>query len=279
MSIGRKEVSWDTWYGGTMAARKAASKPTKKKAVGGSFAAVVRKVVGEALPAYRFVDTQGGSGPLVRFQRPADAIVEHVVFQKGLHGADWFRVNLVASFVGPGALGPREHVLSEGGKLGPDVRWESDAELEAALRSACALLEPKAKELFGAFEEAAPRYAKLFGDLPLHYAVWMKAQGASLPPEQFRGEEKVEAFDAFFAWLGRKKLVDDDLPGDLLTCLWRFWHEARPMRESDYDPEDYYDCAQCSAFVRRARATLTQHALEGFGTHYALVCAKHRSRG
>lgn len=103
----------------------------------------------------------------------------------------------------------------------------------------------------------------------------MKAEGAALAPARFQGEEKVEAFDAFFAWLRRKKLVDDALPGDLLTCLWRFWHEARPMRESDYDPEDYYDCTRCSAFVRRARATLVPHPLEGFGTHYALVCAKH----
>lgn len=267
-----------------MAARKATALPAKKKttkakATKSSFAAVVRAVMEEALPGYRFVDTQGGSGSLVRFQRPAEGVVEHVVFQKGLHGADWFRVNLDASFEGPGALGPHAHTLLEGVTLGPDVRWETGAELETALRSACARLEAKAIDAFAPFEKAVSRYAALFGDLPLHYATWLKGEGASLSPEQFRGEEKVEAFDAFYAWLGAKKLRDDDLPGDLLTCLWRFWHEARPMRESDYDPEDYYDCTQCSAFVRRARASLTQHALPGFGTHYALVCAKHAPRG
>lgn len=256
-----------------MAARKAVAKPAK--APKSSFAALVKKIVGETLPAYRFLDTSGGSGPLVRFERPAAGVVEHVVFQKGLHGADWFRVNLFASFVGPGALGPHEHVLAEGDSLGPDVRWKGDAELEAALRNACAQLEGKAEAVFGPFEKAAPRYEKLFGELLGHYAAWMKAEGAALAPAQFQGEEKVEAFDAFFAWLRRKKLVDDALPGDLTTCLWRFWHEARPMRESDYDPEDYYDCTRCSAFVRRARASLVEHTLQGGGKHFALVCAKH----
>lgn len=100
-----------------MAARKAVAKPAK--AAKSSFAALVKKIVGETLPAYRFLDTSGGSGPLVRFQRPAVGVVEHVVFQKGLHGADWFRVNLFASFTGPGALGPRELVLAEGDGSAP----------------------------------------------------------------------------------------------------------------------------------------------------------------
>jgi hypothetical protein len=49
----------------------------------------------------------------------------------------------------------------------------------------------------------------------------------------------------------------------------------RSMREIDYDPNDYYDCTKCSAFVRRVRARLERHKVDGFGVHYALVCNKH----
>ncbi len=252
----------------------ASSNARSKKVASPSFASVVRATMSELHPAYRFLDTTGGSGPLVRFERPSKSVVEHVVFQKGLHGASWFRVNLFPSFAGPGAMGEREHTLNDGTSLGPDVYWKDSAELQAALRDACARLEAKAKTFFGPFEKNASRYTKLFGALPGHYTAWMKAVGDKLPSEQFRGETKIEAFDSFFQWLGAKKLTTG-LPGDLETSMWRFWHEARPMRESDYDKDDYYYCTRCPAFVRRARAKLVKHPVKGFGTHYALVCGKH----
>lgn len=252
----------------------------KKRAVKASFAAVVRRVMAQALPAYRFVETSGGSGPLVTFARPAGParprLVEHVMFQKGLHGADWFRVSFFASLEGRVATGTSAHTLLDGAELGSDVRWKDDAALEAAVAAACAHVEAAAARYFAPFEKQYARFDALFGDLVAHYSAWLRAEGAQLPAAAFRddGDGRLPAFEAFRAWLGRRKLTPR-LPGDLETPLWRFWHSGRPMRESDYDPADYYDCTRCTAFVRRARARLVTSKLAGFGTHFALVCAKH----
>ena len=102
-------------------AKKAPKKASKKPATKSSFAALVRRAMSEKLPSYRFIDTTGGSGPLVTFERArahahASAVaprglVESVVFQKGLHGGTWFRVNLFPSFDGAVAMGPTQHAL------------------------------------------------------------------------------------------------------------------------------------------------------------------------
>jgi hypothetical protein len=245
-----------------------------------SFAAVVRKAMAEALPAYRFLETAGGSGPLVSFERPNPAasrgLREQVVFQKGLHGADWFRVNLFPMFEGTAAVGTTEHALWEGETLGPEVRWEDDAKLESAIAEACRTLEKKAAAFFAPFEKLAPKYGVLLGRLVEHYAAWLDAEGKNLPPQDFKDndEGKIAAYETFRRWLDRKKLTAG-LKGDLDTCLWRFWNAARPMRTVDYDKGDYYYCSQCPAFIRPARGRLVKHKVTGFGDHFALVCTKH----
>lgn len=58
----------------------------KKKTAKLSFAKVVRRVMSEQLPAYRFLATTGGSGPLVTFERPnrlaKKGLRETVMFDK-----------------------------------------------------------------------------------------------------------------------------------------------------------------------------------------------------
>ena len=109
-----------------MAAAKAKAKAKGAKAKGGgksAFAAIVKKAMAEAAPAWRYVDTTGGSGPLVTFAKEpgkkTPRLLETVVFQKGLHGASWFRVNLFPSFEGPIAASTTEHALFEGETVGP----------------------------------------------------------------------------------------------------------------------------------------------------------------
>ncbi len=239
----------------------------------------------EKLPSYRFIDTTGGSGPLVTFERAhahASAVaphglVESVVFQKGLHGGTWFRVNLFPSFEGAVAMGPTQHALWEGETLGPDFSWKNDKELEPAIIAACGRLEASAKKFFAPFEKQRVKYDALFGNLLAHYADWLKTVGKNLPPDAFVDDEssgKLPAFEDFCGWLAKKKLTQG-VKGDLQTSLWRFWHGARPMRESDYRHDDYYDCTKCKAFVRRKRGRLEKHKLAGFGDHFAFVCPKH----
>lgn len=263
----------------TATAKKAAPKKKTKSGAKVSFANVVRRLMSETLPEYRFVSTTGGSGPLVTFERPTAAspnLREQVVFQKGLHGASWFRVNFFPMFEGPTALGTTEHSIYEGETLGADVSWKDDAKLEPLLVSACAKLEGAAKKFFGPFEKKSAKYEALLGALVTHYAAWLDAVGKKLPPEQFQRREgtEPEAFVSFRAWLAKAKLTQG-LSGNVDTCLWRFWTGGRPMRESDYEKDRYYDCSQCKAFVRRSRAHLVKHKVAGFGDHYALVCAKH----
>jgi hypothetical protein len=256
-----------------------AAKKTSKKV---SFADAVRKAMSAHAPQYRFTDTSGGSGPLVRFERPHKTkaknglLVEVVMFQKGLHGADWFRVNFFPSFEAPAAIGTTSHALWEGATLGKDVSWKTTDELTDALDVACAALEKKAQTFFVPFEKETPKLDVLLGSLVSLYVDWLETVGSKLPMDQFKDDDggKLPAYESFRKWLDAKKLTKG-FKGDLDTCLWRFWHGARPMREIDYDKSDYYDCTKCGAFVRRARATLTKHKVPGFGVHYALVCNKH----
>ncbi len=252
----------------------------KKKTPKLSFAKVVRRVMSEQHPEYTFLETTGGSGPLVTFERPnrfrAKGLRETVMFQKGLYGADWFRVTFYATFEAPGAMGPTEHSLEAGTELGPDVRWKTNEELENAVLTACKALEKKAAKLFLPFEKHVPKYTVFLGRLVPHYTTWLRAVGEKLDPEMFKDSEdnEIPAFEDFRRWLAKKKLTQG-FKGSVEMVLWHFWHGARPMRESDYDKNDYYDCTRCKAFVRRARATLVKRKVPGFGTHFALVCAKH----
>jgi hypothetical protein len=198
-----------------------------------------------------------------------------VTFQKGLHGADWFRVTLSASYEGPGATGTISHVLGMT-TLGKDASWASGQELVAALDKQCRGLDRRARTFFGPFEKSRARMDAFYGDLLRHYGAWLKTEGSALPIEEFRmGEEGNRippAFEAFQRWVRRKGLASG-LRG---VHLWPFWHQGRPMREIDYEDDDYYDCTKCSAFLRRARARLEKRRVPGFGTAYALVCNKHR---
>lgn len=253
-----------------------------KKAQKASFAVAVREAMTTHNAKYRFVETTGGSGPLVSFERPHAAkakvgrLREVVTFQKGLHGADWFRVNLFPTFEAGGATGTIDHTLWAGQTLDKDVSWETSDQLATALNAAAKSLEAKAKKFFTPFERETSRLDALFGRLVEHYARWLKEEGSTLSMDRFKDDDagKLPAFVAFTDWLEKKKLTQG-LKGDVDGCLWRFWHSGRPMREIDYDPNDYYDCTECSAFVRRARATLKRRKVPGFGVHHALVCNKH----
>ena len=55
-----------------------------------------------------------------------------LMFQKGLYGADRFRVTLHASYEGPGATGTISH-LQRTAILGKDVSWTSGEELVVGL--------------------------------------------------------------------------------------------------------------------------------------------------
>ena len=265
-------------------AASAAKKAAPKKAAKASFAEHVRRHVAEACAGWRFVETSGGSGPLVTFERPAPKSAPHlrerVVFQKGLHGADWFRVNFFPSIEGAGASGPLEHALFEGATLGPDVRWATDAELDAALAAACARVEGAAEKEFAPAERHYAALDALFGDLVGHYTRFLAKEGAKLPPEAFFDDEEsnpptIAAFDAFRAALAKAKLLPVDPKLDLETPLWRFWHSGRPMRATDYRKDDYYDCTKCGAFTSFKRGKLVASKLAGFGVHHAFVCGKH----
>lgn len=265
---------------------KTKAAPKTKRAPKASFADAVKRAMERDCPAYRYVSTGGGSGPLVTFARPAPArarhLREHVVFQKGLHGASWFRVNLFATIEGPGANGPMEHTVLEGASLGRDVSFAADAELEAALAAACAGLEAGAAKIFARVEKAYAPLDRLFGGLVAHYTQFLKTDGAKLAPDDFVETEgsnppTIVAFDAFMRFLGKKKLLVGDKAIDLVTPIWRFWHNGRPMRASDYRKGDYYDCAKCGAFVSFKRGTLAPRRVAGFGTHHAFVCQKHRA--
>jgi hypothetical protein len=232
------------------------------------------------LPAWVFVGTTGGSGPLVTFERPVTVrsrrgrLSESVTFQKGLHGADWFRVTLSASYEGPAATGTMHHVRGTT-TLGEDVSWTSGEELVVALDAQCKKLERRASTFFQPFEKSRARMDALYGDLLKHYGAWLRTEGSALPIEGFWMPEeepnRIPAYEAFERWVRRKRLT----AGLRDVDLWPFWHEGRPMREIDYEKDDYYDCSKCSAFVRRARARLEKLRVPGFGTAYALVCKKH----
>lgn len=263
---------------------KAQVKAKAKRPAKASFAESVKRLMKSACPSYRYVSTGGGSGPLITFERPVSArtphLEEHVVFQKGLHGASWFRVNLFAVIKGAGANGPMEHTVLEGASLGPDVRYETDAALEAALDAACAGLERGAAKTFAPIEKRYSALDRLFGGLVAHYSQFLATDGAKLAPDDFVEVEgsnppKVAAFDAFVRFLAKKKLSFDGAKIDLETPLWRFWHNGRPMRATDYRKGDYYDCSKCDAFVSLSRGKLAPRKVSGFGVHYAFVCKKH----
>lgn len=232
----------------------------------------------EQVPTWRFVESAGGSGPLLTFQRPNSAsgrgLREEVVFQKGLHGASWFRVNLTPVVEGPAAMGTMRHVLWEGETLGPDVRWKEDIELVEQLRCACSDLERRARAFFRPFE--APRCTALFSGLVDQYLAWFSSDGVVLPLDAFAEDDEggVHTFESFSRWLDRRRLTRG-LPFDVRTPLRRFWNEGRPMRRDDYDPGDFYGCSRCGSFIRPARGRLVAHRLAGFGRHFTLVCSRH----
>lgn len=268
-----------------MAAAKAKAKAKGAKAKGGgksAFAAIVKKAMAEAAPAWRYVDTTGGSGPLVTFAKEpgkkTPRLLETVVFQKGLHGASWFRVNLFPSFEGPIAASTTEHALFEGETLGPDLGFEDEDALHAAVSAECARLDKTAAKFFARFEKAYPKLDKLFGNLVGHYAAWLADPkgGAALAPEAFAMDDagKCPAFDAFAKHLAKKKLTWKEKVLDLETPLWRFWNGGRPMRKADYQKGDYYDCTVCKDFVALSRGTLVKKKAAG-GEHWAFVCKKH----
>ncbi len=249
-----------------------------------SFADAVRRHMKGACPGYRFLSTSGGSGPLVTFERASPAkmreLKERVVFQKGLHGASWFRVSFFADIEGAGANGGVEHTVLEGAPLGKDVSFESNSALEAALGEACARLEATAARVFAPVEKRFRDLDRLFGHLVAHYSRFLAAEGAKLSSDDFVETEgsnpsTVVAFDAFVRSLVKQKLIFKDSKIDLATPLWRFWHDGRPMRASDYRKGDYYDCATCRAFVSFSKGKLVPRKVSGFGVHHAFVCNKH----
>ncbi len=250
-------------------------KPASPKKPGTSFAALVRKHMAAALPGWPHLETGGGSGPLISFQRPTPEqprLRELVVFQKGLHGADWLRVNLFPVFLGEGVAGATlEHTLWEGEHVGRDAAWTTAEECDAIVQRACAGLEQACATFFAPYEQAYPRFEALLGPLVQHYLDWLAASGSRLPPQDFvaREEGPLPAFDAWRSTLGERL---EGLPGELETPLWRFWHGGRPMRREDYHPGDYYDCARCGAFTAFARGRVVPSADP---RHHAFVCKKH----
>ncbi|MGC4064797.1 MAG: hypothetical protein QM784_09165 [Polyangiaceae bacterium] len=260
-------------------AKQSSSSDGAAPAASKGFAGLVRRSAESVLPNYRFVGTSGGSGPVVTFHRPSEheRLRELVVFQKGLRGSDWFRVNFIPMFVGAGTSGSTmEHELAEGTPLGPDVHWSTDAELASALAATCAGVEARAAQVFEAYERAYPAFEALFGDLVEHYSSWFSAKGHELPLDAFV-ENDAGAIIAFDVW--KASLEGDGLfegiASDLLTPLWRFWHNGRPMRREDYRRDDYYDCSRCGAFTSFARGTLVKAEDTTFGEHYVFVCKKH----
>lgn len=258
-------------------AAKAPPKNAAKAAKGGAFASEVRAAVAKHWPALQFVETGGGSGPIVTFALPtkSKALKESVVFQKGLHGADWFRVNLFVSAV-TDASNEAEFTIWQICPE-PDRRWTDPTEMSALIEATAANLKQEATKVFAPFDKASAKLEKLFGGLTAHYAAWLDGVGRKLPPEAFVEDEETRvltAFDSFKEALTKKKLFEGT-PGELDTPLWQFWHGGRPMREEDYRDDDYYDCTRCNAFVRRKRARLVMQKDPHIGKRYELVCSKH----
>ncbi len=199
----------------------------KKKKL--SFADAARRAMRAHNPRHRFLETTGGSGPLVSFESVAikakkGRLRELVMLQKGLHGADWFRVNLYPIFEGSAASGAMEHTLWAGRTLGKNVSWKRDPELEASLDVACSSLEPSSKMFFTRFEKQLGKVDSLFGSLVTLYTQWLRAEGEAIPRGDFKDDDagNLPAYESFRKSLLKKKLLTG-VGGDIDTCLWRFW--------------------------------------------------------
>ena len=171
-----------------------------------------------ALPAYRFVRTTGGSGPLVEFRAPdrAKRIAQTIVFQKGLHGASWFRVNVYTTF----DRNEIDHAMM------PDVRFATDAELEAGLARAASQLDTLATRRAARVAKQARALAAMLD--PAQVRAWMRASGDKLAPALFDPDDFAEgAFADFKRWLrGNGAFV---AAGE--TALWQWWCDHHPRKK------------------------------------------------
>jgi hypothetical protein len=250
-----------------------------------SFAELVKRHMKEACPSYRYVSTGGGSGPLVTFERPTSKqrphLQQQVVFQKGLHGASWFRVNLFAMVTATGANGPMPHTVLEGASLGKDVRFATTAELDAALGAACAGLERGAAAAFARVERRYPRARPpvlhpggRVHPLPGHRR---RSPGAGRlsrhrgqQPADDQGVRRVRPFpDPAQADAGRPSDRSDHAALALLA--------PRTADAGDGLPQGRVLRLHAVRCVRHARARPAGGAQAplGSGTHHAFVCKKH----
>ena len=182
-----------------------------------SFAVAARAAM-RALPAYRFVRTTGGSGPLVEFRAPARArrVTQTVVFQKGLYGGAWFRVNVYTSF--------DRHAIDHATMR--DVRFSTDAELVAALARAVKRLDALATRRAARVAEQARTLAAMLD--PAQVKRWMAAEGHALAPGLFDPDDLANgAFARFRRWLrARGRYV---VSGEL--ALWQWWCDHHPRKK------------------------------------------------
>jgi hypothetical protein len=180
---------------------------------------------------------------------------------------------------GDAAAGKRTtHCLTEG-VLGPDLHWETPAELTAHLEALCSSVDAHAATFFERIENDYLKYVRLFDTLVKHYTSWFEQAGHELPQQDFYGTDdengirRVAAFSVFAQYIATEKLSAGLPEKTVGPCLWRFWHGDRPMRATDYRKGDYYACTKCKNLVARGR--FEQQLDPVFGEHYAFFCKKH----
>jgi hypothetical protein len=176
----------------------------------------------ESMPRYRFLRTEGGSGPIVFYRAPTlhARIASDVFFQKGLHGADWLRANYAHYFVD---ARKKQHDLGQASL--PDLRYKTDQELTLGIARLLPTLDEAVVAQARAATRLVPRLGKLFDGLPKHAARWMKEAGRALAADDFDEDSFAEpAFDRFKAWLKREKLLVD--AADL--AVWHWWTDHHP---------------------------------------------------
>jgi hypothetical protein len=247
-----------------------------------TFPSLVQRVVDVHLPGRRLVHRVGGSGPILEYEPQAaperPRLGERVRFQRGLHGGAWFRVELVPVLHGDAAGGRTiVHELRGGQMIGNDRAFSDTTALAGELDVAGAELRAAADAFFAPYRAAYAEYDRLLGPMPEHYARWFAAGGSELPLTDFMTDDqsgRVPAFDAFSGWLCAGIATEGLLPG-WKVCLWRFWHEGRPMRAGEYARGEHYYCSECPAFLSLRRGRLIERLDRAFGPYTALVCPKH----
>jgi hypothetical protein len=260
------------------------------------FAEVVKKAFAAQLPAYRFVRTTKGNGPILTFERPslaaAPRLRANLELQKGLHGGNWFRVNFRSECVGQ-SKGGTEAGYSVYSPDHPtslrDVSFEDRGTLEANLKMQMQAIEAEWSKRMAPLVESYSKLDRLFGTMIERYATWIRGEGSVHPPEAFRvpdtdgsGNGNVPAFLAFVRFLDREKLVvaptERQFPptiDGLFLDLWAFWIRHRPERRGEFTKSklfiSYFDCATCGKWG--ARGEPVPRADPHFGEYFEFRCS------